>query len=204
MQAELLPQLVLPLLDQPAGGDDQAPLQVTAEHQLLDVQARHDRLARAGVIGEQKPQRGPLDQLTVDGLDLVRERLKLGGVHGQHRVETAGHPDPERLGGQLELRPIGSEIESRTVLGQIQARLVVAVQQALVKPPGVRAVGQAQGVSADPRRRNHGHRRVHGYPGDTRARSNVFEPHDFPHAPAPTVRAGTDNRPVVEISQQAN
>ena len=59
VQPELLPQLILPLLDQAAGRDDQAALQVTAEHQLLDVQARHDRLARAGVVGEQEPQRRP-------------------------------------------------------------------------------------------------------------------------------------------------
>ena len=65
---------------QAAGRDDQAALQVTAEHQLLDVEAGHDRLAGAGVVGEQEPQRGPLDQLTVDGLDLVRERLKIRRV----------------------------------------------------------------------------------------------------------------------------
>ena len=86
-QAELLPQLVLPLLDKPAGRDDQAALQVTAEHQLLDIEARHDRLACAGVVGEQEPQRGPLDQLAVDGLDLVRERFEVGGVDREHRVE---------------------------------------------------------------------------------------------------------------------
>ena len=115
----------------------------------------------------------------------MRERLKLGGVHGQHRVEEAGHPDAKRFGGQLELRPIGTEIESCTLLGQIEARLVVTVQQALVKPPGVRAVGEAQGVSANPGRRNHSHRCIHGYPEDARARSNVFESHDF----SPTLRA---------------
>ena len=60
-QAELLPQFVLPLLDQPAGRDDQAALQVAAEHQLLDVEAGHDRLARAGVVGEQEAQRGSLE-----------------------------------------------------------------------------------------------------------------------------------------------
>ena len=39
VQAELLPQLVLPLLDQAARGDDQAPLNVAADHQLLDQQS---------------------------------------------------------------------------------------------------------------------------------------------------------------------
>ena len=104
VQAELLAQLVLPLLDQTAGRDDQAALQVAAEHQLLDVEAGHDRLARAGVVGEQEAQRGSLDQLAVDGLDLVGERLKIARMHGEHRVEPARHPYPERLGGELELR----------------------------------------------------------------------------------------------------
>ena len=39
-QPELEEQLVLPLLDQAAGGDDQALLDVVAEQQLLDVEAR--------------------------------------------------------------------------------------------------------------------------------------------------------------------
>ena len=116
-EAELLPQLVLPLLDKPAGRDDQAALQVTAEHQLLDIEAGHDRLARAGVVGEQEPQRGPLDQLAVDGLDLVRERFKIRRVHREHRVEPARHPYPQRLGGQLELRAVSAEIEGRPLPG---------------------------------------------------------------------------------------
>ena len=47
-------QLVLPLLGEAAGADDQAPLQVAAGDQFLDQQARHDGLARAGVVGEQE------------------------------------------------------------------------------------------------------------------------------------------------------
>ena len=47
VQAELLVQLVLPLLGERAGRDDQAALQVAADHQLLDEQPGHDGLARA-------------------------------------------------------------------------------------------------------------------------------------------------------------
>ena len=56
VEAELLPQLVLPLLDQAAGGDDQAALDVAADHQLLAEQPGHDRLARAGVVGQEEAQ----------------------------------------------------------------------------------------------------------------------------------------------------
>lgn len=37
-----------------SGRHDEAPLQVAAHHQFSDEQARHDRLACTGVIGEQE------------------------------------------------------------------------------------------------------------------------------------------------------
>ena len=175
-QAELLPQLVLPLLDQPAGRDDQAALQVAAEHELLDVEPGHDRLARAGIIGEQEPQRGPPDQLAVDGLDLVGQRLQIGGMHREHRVETARHPDPQRLGGQLERAGVRGQVV-RGPLDAIQAGLVVAVQDALVEFRVLRAVGEAQGIAADPCRGDHSYRCITGDPGDLRAWSYVLKPH---------------------------
>ena len=54
-QAELLLQFVLPLVGEATGRDDEAALQVAAEQQLLDEQAGHDGLARAGIVGEQEP-----------------------------------------------------------------------------------------------------------------------------------------------------
>ena len=176
-EAELLPQLVLPLLDKPAGRDDQAALQVTAEHQLLDVEARHDRLPGAGVVGEQEPQRGPLDQLAVDGLDLVRERFEVGGVDREHRVEPAGHPDPERLGGELEGGRVGGEVVGGGALGQLQAGFVVAVEEALVEFLAGRAVGEAQRVAADPRGGDHRYRRIAADAGDLRAGRYVLKLH---------------------------
>ena len=194
VQPELVAQLILPLLHQAAGRDDQAAFQVAAEHQLLDVQARHDRLARARVVGEQEPQRRPAEQLAVDGLDLVRERLQVGGVHREHRVEPAGHPDPQRLGGQLERRGVRGEVVGGASLGQFQAWLVIAVQETLVEPASVRAVGEAEGVAADPGHRHHRHRRTTSYPENLRASSNVFEPHHVPSSPVTTLRAGTDKK----------
>ena len=79
-QAELEEQLVLPLLDQAAGGDDQAALDVVAQHQLLDVEPGHDRLAGAGVVGEEEAQRSARQQLAVDRPDLVGQRLDVAVV----------------------------------------------------------------------------------------------------------------------------
>ena len=50
-------KLVLPLLGEAAGADDETTLQVAAGDQLLDEQARHDGLAGARIVGEQEAQR---------------------------------------------------------------------------------------------------------------------------------------------------
>ncbi len=47
-------KLILPLFGQTARTDDQAPLQVATDDQLLDEQARHDGIAGPRVIGEQE------------------------------------------------------------------------------------------------------------------------------------------------------
>lgn len=89
-QAELEEQLVLPLVDQPAGRHDQAAFHVVAEQQLLDVQPGHDGLAGARVVGRQEPQRRSVEHLAVHRPDLVRQRLHVAGGHRQHRVEQPG------------------------------------------------------------------------------------------------------------------
>ena len=109
MQVELVEQLLLPLVDQTPGGDDQTSREIAAKHQLLDVQAGHDGLVGTEVFCEQEPQRCAGQQLAVDGLELVRQRLELAGADGGHRVEPGGHPDPQRLRRQPELSPVPVE-----------------------------------------------------------------------------------------------
>ena len=53
-QMEPAVELVLPLLRETAGTDDETALQVSAGDQLLDEQPRHDGLAGARVVGEQE------------------------------------------------------------------------------------------------------------------------------------------------------
>lgn len=102
-QAELEEELVLPLLDQAARGDDQALSDVIAQQQLLDVEASHDRLARARVIREEEPQRSPREQLAVDGADLMGQWPYIAGRHSQHRVEQAGECDALGFSNELEV-----------------------------------------------------------------------------------------------------
>ena len=97
VEPEAIPQLVLPLRHEAARSDDQAALNVAADHQLLDVEARHDRLARARVIGEQEAQRLARQHAPVDGVDLVGKRIEVRGLDGEKRIEHPGEVDAPRL-----------------------------------------------------------------------------------------------------------
>jgi hypothetical protein len=96
-------QLVLPLFGETAGADDQAALEIAADDELLDEEACHDRLARAGIVGEQEPQR-LARQHRLRG-DLVGQWIDQRRVDRQHRVEEMRETDPVRLGHEPEERP---------------------------------------------------------------------------------------------------
>ena len=102
LQAELLEEFVAPLLDQAAGRDDQDAAGIGAHDQLADVEAGHDRLAGARVVGQDEPQRLARQHGLVDGGDLVRQRLDVRRVDRHHRVEEEGEVDALGLAGELE------------------------------------------------------------------------------------------------------
>ena len=106
-------EFVLPLLGEVAGANDQAALQVAAGQQFLDEQAGHDRLAGAGIVGQEKAERLPRQHLAVDGGDLVRQRLDQRRVDGQQRIEEIGQPDSVGLRQQPEQRPSPSKLHGR-------------------------------------------------------------------------------------------
>ena len=101
-QLEPAVKLILPLLRETAGTDDQTPLQIPASDQLLDEQPRHDGLAGTRVIGEKKAKGLTWQHGFVDRGDLMGQWLDDRGVHGQHRVEEMRKADPLRLGDQAE------------------------------------------------------------------------------------------------------
>ena len=103
-------ELILPLLSQAAGADDETALEITTGDQLLDQQASHDRLASAGIIGEQEAQGLACEHRLVDRRDLMGQRLDQRGMHRQHRVEEVGEVDAVRLGDQAE--EVASAIET--------------------------------------------------------------------------------------------
>ena len=70
---ELLLQLALPLEGEVGRADDEDALGQPAQLQLADEQAGHDRLAGAGVVGEEEADAGELEEVVVDRLELVRQ-----------------------------------------------------------------------------------------------------------------------------------
>ncbi len=102
LKAELLVHLVLPLLHEAPWGDDQDPLGVGPHQELADQETSHDRLAGAGVVRKDEPQRLPGEHRLIDRRDLVGERFDVRGMHRHHRIEEVGEVDPVGLGGKFE------------------------------------------------------------------------------------------------------
>ena len=119
-EVEAAVELVLPLLGEAAGADDQAALQVAAGDQLLDEQPGHDRLAGARVVGEQEAQRLARQHRLVDGRDLVRQRLDERGVDGEHGIEQVGEADALGLGDEAEERAVAVEAPGPALLDDLE------------------------------------------------------------------------------------
>ena len=67
-----------------------------ADLQLLEQQAGHDRLAGAGVVGEQEADARQLQEVVVDRLELVRQRIDAGDREREVRVVLVGQAEPRR------------------------------------------------------------------------------------------------------------
>ena len=93
VQSELVVHLVLPLSDEPAGSHDEDSPDVATKHQLLDVQPGHDRLAGAGIIGQEEAQRLPGKHLAVDSDDLMRKWLDQTEMHREAGIEQVSETD---------------------------------------------------------------------------------------------------------------
>ena len=147
---ELLGQLVLPRLDQVAGGDDEAALQVGAHHELADVEPGLDGLAGTGGVRQHVAQGLAWQHGLVDGGDLVGERCHVGAVHRHHRVEEVGKVDAVGLGGELEVLAVGVEGPGAALLDQAQIRLIVAEEHTLGHRLLADLVVDRDGLIADP------------------------------------------------------
>ena len=131
LQTELLEQLVAPLLDEAAGSDDENAAGVGAHDEFADVEPGHDRLARAGVVGQDEAQRLARQHRLVDGGDLVRQRLHVRGVDRHHRVEQKREVDALGFAGELERRAVAVEGPRALDRGDADGRLIGAAEQPL-------------------------------------------------------------------------
>ena len=170
-------QLVLPLLGEAARADDQAALQVAAGDQLLDQQPGHDRLAGAGVIGQEEAQRLPGQHRLVHGRDLVWQRLDHRRVNRQHGVEQMGEADALRFGDQPEQRAVAVEAPRPPLVDDLQAGLVVAVQQLVGDGAGRRLVRQLQRLGTEPLHADDRHYAVGVNASYSAARLQLFKIH---------------------------
>ena len=177
-QLESAVQLVLPLLGEAAGADDQAPLQVAAGDQLLDQQPRHDGLARAGVVGEQEAQRLARQHRVVDAGDLVRQRVDHRRVDRQQRVEQVREADALRLRHQPEQRAVAVEAPRPPLGDDLEPGLVVAVEQFVRDRAGRRLVGQFERFRAEPLHADDRDQAVGMHAADGATGLQVFKLHD--------------------------
>ena len=176
VEVELLSQLRLPLLDERPRGDDEAAPQVAANDELADEEPGHDRLAGAGVIGQEEAERLARQHRLVDGGDLVRQRLDEARADRDVRVEEVGEIDPLRLAGQLEGFPVAVEGPGLPFLDDRQARLVLAVDEALGHGAVGGPVGQRQDLGAVPADVDDRDRVIRCDAGDEGALGQVLEP----------------------------
>ena len=131
-ETELLGHFVLPLLDEAAGRNDQAPFEIAADQQLLDEEARHDRLASAGVVGEQEAQWLAWKHLAIDGGDLMRQRLDLRRRDRDVGVEEISQTNAVRLGREAQQSAVGVEPIGSARLYEFKADLLAPHDEPLV------------------------------------------------------------------------
>src|SRR6185437_1381182 len=143
-------QLVLPLLDETARADDETAFQIAAGDQLLDEESRHDRLAGARIVREQKAQRLAREHRFIDGSDLMRERVHQRGVDREYGIEEMREMDTIRLSDQAKETSVAIEAPWAAHLRDFEARLVVPVENFVGYVAVGTAIHEGHGVRAVP------------------------------------------------------
>jgi hypothetical protein len=158
-QTEFLRKFVLPLLDEITGSDDQAAVEIAADQQLLDKQARHDGLAGAGVVGEQEAEWLSRQHLAIDRGDLLRQRLDLRRADRKIRIKQVRQTDALRFGGEPQQAAVGVERIRTPGLDKFERCFLAAIDQTFADA-AVRPKDQVNARPARPRqsRRNRGPR----------------------------------------------
>ena len=106
---ELLLEFPLPLEGEVGRADDQNALGQAAQLQFPDQQAGHDRLAGAGVVGQEEAHAGELQQVVVDRLELVRQGIDARDRQAEVRIELVGDAERVSLDAQAKQAAVAVE-----------------------------------------------------------------------------------------------
>lgn len=118
--------------------DDERPLHETPEFQFLGCQPAHDRLAGTGIVGDQEPDAGLGEQIAVDGIHLVRERIDLGDRNSEMGVVLVSQADSVGLRGEPELGRIAVQKSQLPRPGDLDSRAeVLGVEQLIPEAIGI-------------------------------------------------------------------
>jgi hypothetical protein len=82
--------------------NDQYPFGETPELQLANEKARHDRFARAGIVGQQEPHTRKLQQIIINCLKLMRQRIDTRNREAEIRIELVRNPQGVGLKAEAE------------------------------------------------------------------------------------------------------
>src|SRR5262249_44842748 len=125
----------LPPPEESTGAAEETASQIAARDHLLDEEARHDRLARAGIVVEKKAERLAREHRLVDRCNLVRQRVYERCVNCQDRIEKMGQPDAVRLGNQPKESAIAVEAPGPAGGGELEPALVFSIEELFAVNP---------------------------------------------------------------------
>ena len=97
---KLIVEFPLPLESEVGRADYGNALRQAAQFQLANEQAGHNSFAGAGVIGQQKPHAGQLQQVMIDRFQLMGQRVNPRHRQREIRVKLVG--DAQRIGLQAQ------------------------------------------------------------------------------------------------------
>ena len=101
-QAEQAAHFPLPVADQTGRRHDEHAAHQPPRQHFTHVQARHDRLARSRVVGQQKAQRRLFQHVLVHGDALMRERVDQGRFRRERRIEEMAVGETMRFGDRQD------------------------------------------------------------------------------------------------------
>ena len=131
--AELVGHFPLPLEGQVRRSDDQRPLDQAAGLEFLEGQPAHDGLAGAGIVRQQEPDAGQPQEIAVDRLQLVRQRIDAGDGEREVGVVLVGQAQPVGFDAQPE-QP-GIAVKGLALGGDGQLGKLLRAQHRVMRHP---------------------------------------------------------------------